>query len=407
MPTLLSQLNLLPEIQLIIYCSESVITARQNAQITALLHQPLNWTYILKVASRNGVLSLICWNLLQNFDEHLPSEIKEQLNNHFQYYAQRNMFLTGKLREVVSFLNSKDIPVLSFKGPLLAIQAYGNIALRHFGDLDILVQPKDLKKSIDLLIANGYDPINGVNWLNKNDWYVSRRKDVLLVSKENKVVVELHWKLSGTHFALPIEMNSLWEKSETLNLAGNELRTFSFNHLLIYLCLHGSRHGWERFGWICDINELTGSKEISDWEQISSDAKRLGCENALNFGLFLVHEFFGKSFPLRDWETIVNNLDFIEIARQLRANLFTEDYNALQIGERYSYHLKLKEKLWDRCKLHLHYNMWYLKIIFSPNEADEHSFHLPSRFAALYYIMRPPRLIYTYLLKPKKTKNEN
>ena len=403
--TNVKRLNHDSENQFIVGCSQTVLTGAEVESLACLLrYKSLNWDYILKIAARNAVAPLVSRNLIEKFGDFLPLDIKDKVVASFQEHAQHNMSLTGTLLSLLVRFRAEEIPVLAFKGPMLALQYYGDVSLRLFSDLDILVQPEHLEKAITLLGENGYEPISGVSWLNKKDWYLSRRKDVLFVGKENKVVVELHWKLSGTHFALPIEMNHLWKNAETVNLGGSEVGTFSFNHLLIYLCLHGSRHGWERLGWICDLNELLRSKENIDWEQISSEAKRLGCENALNFGLFLVHAFFGKSFPLPDWEKTASNRNYNEIARQIRSSLFSEDYAALKIGERYSYHLKLKEKIWDRCKLHLHYNLWYLKIIFSPNEADEGLFHLPPRFAPLYYIIRPPRLIYTYLLKPKKIK---
>ncbi|MEK7856765.1 MAG: nucleotidyltransferase family protein, partial [Acidobacteriota bacterium] len=55
--------------------------------------------------------------------------------------------------------------ILPFKGPLLALQAYGDISMRRFGDLDVLVKPKHFKAAVDLLSANGFVPLNEVSWV--------------------------------------------------------------------------------------------------------------------------------------------------------------------------------------------------------------------------------------------------
>ena len=176
-----------------------------------------------------------------------------------------------------------------------------------------------------------------------------------------------------------------------------------FNDLFIYLCLHGSRHSWERLSWICDLNELINSKKDIDWKQISYDAKRLGCENILGFGLFLVDKFFGTKVALPNWDKIEKSQTFKEFAEQIENRLFDENAVNLDITERYSYHLKLKERRWDRLKLHLHYQLWYLQLIFFPNSLDKETFKLPSWSNPIYYVIRPMRLFYTYFIKSKKS----
>ena len=80
--------------------------------------------------------------------------------------------------------------------------------------------------------------------------------------------------------------------------------SLSFNDLLIYLCLHGSRHGWERLAWVCDINELIRSRQDIDWDLLFTESKRLGCENVVVLGLRLIREFFGFNIPAGDWKKI-------------------------------------------------------------------------------------------------------
>lgn len=389
------------ENQLIIECSKTKNSASQVEKISHILQQPLDWEYIVKIAEKNCVLPLVSWNLLQNFADSLTGKIADELNIRFRMHTQRNLTLTKKLVDVINLFNSNNIPLISFKGPLLAVQGYENLALRQFNDLDILVPPNHIDAAIDLLISSGFIPMNDLHWFEKKDWYLSRKKDVIFVDEKREYILELHWKLSGAHFAYPIEIEKLWQNIETTELAGVDVNVLHFNDLFIYLCLHGSRHSWERLSWICDLNELINSKSEIDWEQISKDAKRLGCENILGFGLFLVHKFFGTKVEVANWQKITDNQIFKDLSEQIERMLFAEESTHLDITNRYSYHLKLKERPWDRFKLHLHYNLWYLQLIFSPNKLDKETFNLPSAINPVYYVIRPLRLFYTYFIKSK------
>jgi len=57
--------------------------------------------------------------------------------------AARNVFLTNKLFEILNLFKKNDILALPFKGPVLAESVYGDLSLRQFVDLDILVHNHD------------------------------------------------------------------------------------------------------------------------------------------------------------------------------------------------------------------------------------------------------------------------
>jgi len=45
---------------------------------------------------------------------------------------------------------------IPYKGPTLALAVYGNLALREFTDLDILVQTQNVRQAAELLKDRGY-----------------------------------------------------------------------------------------------------------------------------------------------------------------------------------------------------------------------------------------------------------
>jgi hypothetical protein len=55
-------------------------------------------------------------------------------------------------------------------------------------------------------------------------------------------------------------------------LAALAYGNLSLENLLLVRCAHGSKHLWERLGWICDVAELIRvRKEKSDWEKVNKE----------------------------------------------------------------------------------------------------------------------------------------
>ncbi len=388
------------EIQLILGCAQTVIPSETVDQLSALLTEQLDWEYVIAISSRNGLLPLLSRNLLQDFPDAIPAEIRERLSTFYQSHAQENLFLSFKLAEIVKLLENNEIPVFSFKGPTLAIQAYGDPALRHYVDLDLLVQPRHFDRAIELFVRSGYKSATPSGPLRRKLLFFTRKKDVNLFSLDDRVQVELHWKLSGSHFSLPFELDRLWNRMEFLNLGGTEIRVLAFNDLFVYLCLHGARHGWERIAWISDLRELILRREAAigtiDWNDVGHHAREYGCEKVVALGLFLVHDLFGSRSDDPGPGRIDADDIHRKIAEKVYSKAFSADVSSSEISDWYLLHLSLKERRIDRLKVKIVYLIWYLRLIFTPNAVDKTIFHLPKILYPFYFVMRPLRLLVNY-----------
>lgn len=383
-----------PEREILFLCSKVDLEPEDINRISFNLSLSPDWQYIIAVAHRNGVLPLLCKHLTEHFPHALDGETKRQIADFFREHAQQNIYITGKLVEAIKMLDRAGIPSLAFKGPTLAMKAYRNIALRQFVDLDLLVQPKDFEAAVELFVQNGFRVYSNAK---VNLLLINRKKDIGLIGPDGIVRIELHWKLSGSFFAMPFELRRLWNRLEKTTLGGIEINAMPFNDLFVYLCLHGARHGFERLAWICDLCELIRSEENIDWQAVSRHARAYGCGKVVELGLLLAHEFFAVTTDYPGWNSIRRDEILQKAVRQIREKLFAERFSKSEIGDWYLYHLMLKEKKTDRIKLHLHYLFWYLKLALTPNAMDESVFHLPAAFYPLYYVLRPARLIFNRL----------
>ena len=389
------------EREVLLLSSRRQLSLEDLDRLKSLSSNVCDWDYLVNVASRNAVLPVVSKNLLNCSNDICPPDLRKELATYLLNHTRRNLFLTGKLVEVIKLFRSSGISCLPFKGPTLAVRAYRSVALRQFVDLDILVQPKDFRKASRILSSNGFRAINAARGLGRFLPLANQRKDIGFVGEnDHNVRIELHWKLSDRYFAMPLDLEKLWARLQPLHIGGIEVQTLSFVDLLVYLCLHGARHGFERLGWICDIRELIDAEKNVDWKAVKKHAKDHGCERAVEFALHLTDELFGKNSVSAYFAESQLNDEHRSAIEAISNKIFSPQNVQMSIGDRYVYHLLLKEKTLDRVNLHLHYIFWYLKLALKPNAMDKALFDLPSPLYPLYYLLRPVRLVLRHFSTP-------
>jgi hypothetical protein len=348
------------------------------------------------------VLPLLYRNLKATCREAVPESILLQLRDHFADNARRNLFLTGQLLRIVRLLEAKQIPVLPFKGPILASLVYGDLSLRTFWDLDVLVRTQDVLKAKDWLISEGYRQYNQYTSAQEKVYLRSPNgKDFRFVRDDGGVIVELHWRLACS-FLFRLEPEQLWKDLTRVPFVGETVLSFSPEALLLILCVHGAKHYWQRLEWVCDVAELIRSRPELDWNAAIQNARQLGSERLLLLGLFLANDLLEA--PLPEWvrQQILGDRQVGLLAAKVRNWLFRSADDSPGFFERHAYQLKMKEGLRDLVRLRIHYWFHYLGIYLTPTARDRAVLTLPAFLSFIYYLIRPIRLAREYALHPLK-----
>jgi hypothetical protein len=385
-----------PEAKLILACARTCIGPDTHALIEELLQEDLDWVYLIKNAQANGVTPLLCRNLLNGYAEFIPQGFLDWLRNFSKEHAGNNLFQTMELLKIVRLLENYNIPSLPFKGPTLAALIYGDVGLRQFCDLDILIHKKNIRKALRILAEQGYHPATSPSWSARFPTLTKGRKDVVLVNENRSVRIELHWRLSGTHFNLPVRKESLWMNLKTLSLAGQAVRILPLDDSLLYLTLHGSRHGWMRLAWICDIAELARIHQSVDWQALLLQAGSMGCERTFLLGLLLANRLLQTPLPEIALEKIEADRVIRPIADNVCESLFNKNEAQKDISYWSKYHLDMRERRRERVRVRLHYYYRYFHLAITPNEKDLSILPLPGALKFLYYLMRPLRFSRDY-----------
>ena len=143
-----------PEIELLLRCARTCVDAKTAARVKVLLRQDIDLAYLMRIARRHGLLPLVYWNLHKDYP--VPEAVLDQLRGYFRTNTIRNIILTEELIEISKLLKTQNILAIPFKGPLLAVLAYRNLALREFSDLDLWVHQRDFAAAQTVLESRGY-----------------------------------------------------------------------------------------------------------------------------------------------------------------------------------------------------------------------------------------------------------
>lgn len=290
------------EIDLLLCCCQTIITLEIEAQIRTLIGQKIDWQNLIQMAGFHGVIPLLHHSLKTTCPEIIPIATLNQLELHFKLNQINNQFLREELLKILNLFKENNIVAIPFKGVPLTAMAYGNLGLRQFCDLDILVKNQDFVKAKNLLISQlNYQPKPGQSqflpWL-FGTMRSNIRHDCTLIRKNDKAIIDIHQKVIGKYFCgFPIESQELWQRCEEIYIAETKVLTFNREDLLLILCVHGSKHLWRELKWICDVAQLVNVSPEINWNRVIHRAKELGCKRMLLIGLILTQELFKNTLP--------------------------------------------------------------------------------------------------------------
>ncbi|MEX2109525.1 MAG: nucleotidyltransferase family protein [Gemmatimonadaceae bacterium] len=287
-----------PESELLRRCARKTLDPETTARIRGLVRGPIDWGYLIRLAHAHGMKPLLHWHLNALGLQEVPVDIHQRLRDDFQSNSRRNLFLTGKLLELLQLLRAHSIPAVPYKGPFLAQYLYGNLALRQFVDLDILVPRDRAAQARDLVASLGY-PLPGRRAEHKTEKSFLRWEwEFGQISSDESFRVEIQWAFAPYTMSFPIQFESLLPRLQSTRFGGTEVLCLRPSDLLLVLCAHGAKHRWERLEWICGISELIrGYQSEIDWNEVIDSTEKLGIRRMTFLGLSLGAELLGAPVP--------------------------------------------------------------------------------------------------------------
>ncbi len=381
---------LLPEFELLISCASTTLNPERIEKIHQLLSAgKFQWEKVLRTARNHGLLPILYSCLMKTSRGFVPEDIFDLLRAGFYAQTGRSLFLTRELLNILDLLWKNGISVIPFKGPALGASVYGDVSLRPFGDLDLVVRRRDLPRAKGLLISEGYRwsfHLKGA----RGEEFLRTEEGCFMTRRDGKVVVEIESEITPREFPMALEMAPIWSRVRRVPFEGREILAFSPEDLFLILCLHGSKHGWERLAWVCDLAELIRRERRLDWEIIWGEARNTGCERILRLGVSLISRLFSPPIPPEVLHKVQEDPAVEPLLEKILSPFMKETVDHLPAGwPLTSYYLRLAERRRDRAG-------FILRLAFTPSVLDWESCPLPSSLSFLYYFLHPFRLAGKY-----------
>lgn len=376
---------LAPEIILLLACARTKIDNDLAEQIRETARKPLDWERLIYLARGHGLLPLLQKNLdLAGADE-VPSAYREQLLAEARRVAARNLLLTNELLELLDAFSDNGIVVMPYKGPAVAVQVYGDLRLRGFVDLDILICRDDLAEVRKVISARGYNPVVELTAAKQRAIFRSECDEVF--TRDNgEMLLEVHWAVTPPFFSFPLDSEGLFKRSVQIDLLRRKVLAPSPEDLLLILCVNGTKDIWGRLETICCLAELLRRNPDLSWTRVLEESRRLGAERMLLLGLYLARALFEVPLPDTLAKRIEESSKLHRIAQQVYSRMFEHPEYRPTLFELTVFRLHCRERFRDRLN-------YCLRRMLTPTYQDVEFLELPHSLEFLYPLLRPLKLI--------------
>jgi hypothetical protein len=370
--------KLSPSISLILECCK---IDRNEVIIKSQIGKIGSWEEFISLSFSQGVFPLV-YNTLKNYSEIISEDNLQTMKLKNLNIVKQNMFMTSELLRVLKILEENNILAIPFKGPVLSQMVYGDVVSRQYLDLDILIENKDLDIVIGIL--------NELNYESKLNYNISKEKikelvsDHLFFNLKSFISLEIHNKLFSINFPIKLNNADYLANRSIISINNNLINTFSKEYLLVYLCLHGTKHLYSRLSWLIDIDRMINNYDL-DWKVIEKLVKDTNSKTMVYFSFFFSEYLFDTKLPF----FIKNEKNFkysFLINRVMNTKVDDE------IDNRFSY---IHFLMFDNIKQ----KIMYLFYILRPTFLDYQCITKEYKYDFIYYCIRPFNILFRFLRK--------
>ncbi len=376
------------ECRLLLCAAADWTDSGRMAQARRLLAQPVRWERLFAMAESHGLMPLLHGCVAASTAPGVPESAAQVLAEHYAASRLRTRMLVLELLELLDHLRGHDIPAVPYKGPVLGVVAYRDLALRPFGDLDILIRERDVARACSLLAQLGYRRVIPELHEAAERYFVRVDHEHEFFSTDGLTSVDLHWRLCTRRFPARIDTEAVWSRLGTCDILEHAVPTLDPEDQLLAHCMHANKDLWRKLIWLSDIDKLIRATEpLFDWDRMRAAARRAHCARMLDFALYLAHHLLATPLPPAVQRTLTEAPRNAVLAREIVPTLFSSSEERNRTGDPWSrigahgFHLRISDSTRDRLG-------YVLRTLTTPNEGDLMATHLP---ASLLFLLRPMR----------------
>lgn len=383
------------EYQLVLRCARTVLPSEEATHLRTLTAAGIDWPTLLRLADRHKLMPLVFTHLHRLCPQTVPAPVLQTLRARFQKNLRQMLLRATELVRIVRVLREHGIQALPLKGPVLAIYAYGNLALRQAGDLDLLIPPTAVRQTLTLLQTLGYSRTLALHPAQEAA-HIRHGSEMALACETRRIKVDLHWRFTDNWYMFPLALDDVWPRLATLVMADTRVPTLAGEDMLLYLCYHGSKHHWDRLSWLCDVAALLRRHPDVDWDRLMQRATVLRNQRALTLGLQVAHRLIGSALPEPVRQYTRQDAVVPRLIRAVYHELFETPEEKTPGQAKRTRLRKLAFRLQLQASVPFKVTTCY--DLLRPQAVDWQAMPLPRPLFPLYHALRPLRLVRKYLM---------
>ena len=343
----------------------------------------VDWQEFIRLAEHHGIIPLVARNLIEHA-RGLPEGIDATLRSSHELNMKRGLWFAAELGRIVRTFDLQGVPVMPFKGPVLAQSVYGDPGLRSFSDLDLMISSADFERAKHTLGEIGYRPAKELRPAVERFW-LRNGYEQSFDGAAGKNLVELQWALLPHFYAVGLNVEDLLARCGHAVVGDCRMRCLSPEDSVIVLSLHAAKHLWGRLIWLVDIAETLRNRTI-DYESVLLLARDIGVGRILGVTFWLVKNVLLADLPEAAERMIAADPNVPVLGQEFAermARAATYDFASTQY---FRLILKLRERRSDRFRY-----LW--RLLCTPGEGDIAVLRLPEALFPLYRVIRMARLM--------------
>ena len=385
-----------PEHELLILLSRKNIESSVKERIDVLSNGEMRWNQLFTTAYNHGVFPLIFTNWRDCISTGLGESELGRWEQTYRGIKTHNIVLTMELVTILQRLQLANVTAIPLKGPVLTHLIYGDVGLRMFSDLDILVLENQVSQALDVLLSKGYFYSEVPSGQQRQT--IKPRMHHYSLTNKNGIHVELHRTLEPPYYLARGDADAFWKDIKTIPCFGTAVTQPRDEETLLFLCRHGSRHLWGSLKWLADVDQFLNNVENLDWSYISTRVERSHTRRLVYLGLYLTNQLYASVLPVEVSQEIKKDKTLQEIGAEILGHLFSAPATGDAANpERYLADrvrlIQLREGQFQRLKF-IYGDL--IRSRLNPTAEDKAMVQLPAHLSFLYYILRPFRLLVAY-----------
>ena len=243
--------------------SLAIASARYAAGIAAASEVPsaaravTDWPAALRLAREQGLEALLTRALETGG---APAATLEAAREFIAASTARTLGQQRLLARVLTALGDAGVPALPYKGPVLAMQLYGDPTVRSSADLDVVVPLAAYDDARRALMALGLAPRGGHSARQERTLFRWLGQASFGTGTED--FVELHWRFAPLQFPFALTPETALARATRGRLAGVGVPMMAANDLAVTLAMHAARHLFERLEWLAGVTRLLLATDV-------------------------------------------------------------------------------------------------------------------------------------------------